>query len=149
MQTHATEFIPGLEFALTSTVMLAPTLIPLAILSGVAGWWRRDWVPLLFPLFVFGAVLAFQAYSYASGSTFGFLRFYILALPMAATMAVLLLPPRACTITKRRGKYAPRQSLSPDRYPESPNRNGRPRVWSAFAASALLLAVTVPTRPGR
>ena len=140
-----TEFIPGLEFALTSTVMLAPTLIPLAILSGVAGWWRRDWVPLLFPLFVFGAVLAFQAYSYASGSTFGFLRFYILALPMAATMAVLLLPPRACTITKRRGKYAPRQSLSPDRYPESPNRTGRPRVWSAFAASALLLAVTVPS----
>ncbi|WP_020108706.1 glycosyltransferase family 39 protein [Nocardia sp. 348MFTsu5.1] len=140
-----TEFIPGLEFALTSTVMLAPTLIPLAILSGVAGWWRHDWVPLLFPLFVFGAVLTFQAYSYASGSTFGFLRFYILALPMAATMAVLLLPPRACTITKRRGKYAPRQSLSPDRFPGSPNRTGRLRVWSAFTASALLLAVTVPS----
>jgi uncharacterized membrane protein (UPF0136 family) len=140
-----TEFVPGLEFAITSTLMLAPTLIVLAIGSGLAGWWRRDWFPLLFPLLVFGAVLAFQAYSYASGSTFGFLRFYILALPMAATMAVLILPARACTITKRRGRYAPRQSLSPVRHPTPRHLTGRTRVWPAFVVSALLLAVTVPS----
>lgn len=139
------EFVPGLEFAFTSTVLLAPTLIPLALLAGVAGWWRRDWLPLLFPLLILGAVLAFQAYSYASGSTFGFLRFYILALPMAATMAILLLPARACTITKRRGKYAPGQSLSAGRHPTPRHRISRAPAWPVFVMSALLLAITVPS----
>lgn len=139
------QFVPGLEFSFVSTLLLAPTLIPLAVMAGVAGWWRRDWLPLMFPLLIFGAVLAFQAYSYAAGSTFGFLRFYILAIPMAATMALLLLPARACTITKRRGKYAPNQSLSPARHPTPRHRISKAPKWPAFVVSALLLAVTVPS----
>ncbi|ORM26102.1 glycosyltransferase family 39 protein [Williamsia sp. 1135] len=139
------QFLPGLEFSFTSTLLLAPTLIPLLVLAGVAGWWRRDWIPLLVPVLIFGAVLAFQAYSYASGSTFGFLRFYILAVPLAATTAILLLPARACTITKRRGKYAPAQTLSPSRHPAPRHRISHAPKWPAFVAAALLLAVTVPS----
>lgn len=139
------QFLPGLEFSFVSTVLLAPTLIPLVLIAAVAGWWRRDWIPLAVPVLIFGAVLAFQAYSYASGSTFGFLRFYILAVPMAATVAVLLLPARTCTITKRRGKYAPAQSLSPSRHPAPRHRISRAPKWPALVAAALLLAVTVPS----
>jgi uncharacterized membrane protein (UPF0136 family) len=136
------QFGPGLEFAVMSTVMLAPTLIPLALAAAVAGWWRKGWAPLLVPVLVFGSVLGFQAYSYASGSTFGFLRFYIVAIPMAATLAILLIPARACTITKRRGKYAPAATPVTRRTPR--HRVGAARTWPALAVAVLLLAVTVP-----
>jgi hypothetical protein len=138
------EFGPGVEFAVISTLLLAPTLIPLALAAAVAGWWRRDWAPLLVPILVFGSVLGFQAYSYATGSTFGFLRFYIVAIPLAATLAILLIPARACTITKRRGKYAPSASPETRRAPRPRHRVGATRTWPALVAAVLLLAVTVP-----
>ena len=40
----------------------------------------------------FGAGLAFQTYTDASGGTFPFLRFYIAAIPFVATMAMLAVP---------------------------------------------------------
>lgn len=137
-----TDFVPGVEFAVVSTVLLAPTLIPLALAAGVAGWWRGDWAPLLVPIVVFGSVLGFQGYSYASGSTFGFLRFYIVAIPLAATLAILLVPARACTITKRRGKYAPQ----PPEARRSPARHrvGTARTWPGLVVAVVLVAITVP-----
>ena len=71
---------------------------------------RRPYWPTLFvPLALYGGVLAFQAYSYASGSTFPFLRFYIAAIPFAAALAMLAVPERGFAPATRRGKYAPRQ----------------------------------------
>jgi uncharacterized membrane protein (UPF0136 family) len=137
-----TQFVPGLEFAVISTLLLAPTLIPLALFAGVAGWWRRDWAPVLVPIVVFGSVLAFQGYSYATGSTFGFLRFYIVAIPMAVMLAILVIRPRACTITKRRGKYAPDPPVA--RRMPARHRVGVTRSWPALAVAAMLLFVTVP-----
>ena len=41
---------------------------------------------LVVPILLYGAVLAFQTYSYATGGTFPFLRFYIVAIPFAASL---------------------------------------------------------------
>lgn len=84
---------------------------------------------------MYGAILAFQAYSYADGATFGFLRFYLIAIPFAATLAMLAVPEGALVGWKRRGRFAPTPpTISPTR---------RPR--GAYLVVALALALTLPT----
>ncbi len=101
------DFGGGLVFAATCITLLAPTLVLLALWAGVIRIRRPYWPTLVVPLALFGGVLAFQAYSYASGSTFPFLRFYIAAIPFAACLAMLAVPEGAFAPAKRRGKYAP------------------------------------------
>ncbi len=48
-------------------MLLAPTLVPIALWAGVIRLRRPYWPMLIVPLALFGAVLAFQAYSYAAG----------------------------------------------------------------------------------
>lgn len=128
------DFGGGLMFAATCITLLAPTLIPLAVWAGVVRLRRPYWPTLVVPLALFGAVLAFQTYSYASGSTFGFLRFYIAAIPMGACLAMLAVPERGFARPKRRGKYSP-PTVDP-----VPAR----RPWLAYGCVALVFAVTVP-----
>ena len=90
---------------------------------------------MLVPLGIYGAALAFQAYSYASGSTFPFLRFYIIAIPLTACLAMLAVPDGVLVEARRRGRYAP-----PRVDTQPPGR----RAWPAYAPVALLFAVTVP-----
>lgn len=125
----------GLAFAATCVMLLAPSLVPLAVWAGVVRRRRPYGSTVVVPLALFGAVLAFQALSYASGSTFPFLRFYIAAVPMAAVLALLAVPEGAFARPKRRGKYAPPQTVS--RPPRRP--------WLAYAPVALVFAVTVPS----
>lgn len=125
----------GLAFAATCITLLAPTLVPLAVWAGVVRARRPYWPTLLVPLALFGAVLAFQAYTYASGATFGFLRFYIAAIPLAACLAMLAVPEVRYAPAVRRGRYAP-----PAVAPRPP---GRWR-WAAYVAVALVFAATVP-----
>ncbi|MBJ7340482.1 MAG: ABC transporter [Mycolicibacterium sp.] len=134
-------FGAGLTFALICITLLAPTLVPLALWSGIRRYRDRTWSVLLVPLLVYGAALAFQAYSYAAGSTFPFLRFYIVAIPLSACLAMLAVPDGILVPAIRRGRYAPAQ---PDT--QSNTRQGRPRrrSWLAYAPAAMAVAVAVP-----
>jgi hypothetical protein len=85
---------------------------------------------VLVPLAMCGAALAFQAYSYASGSTFPFLRSYIVAIPLSACLAMRAVPDSAFVPAKRRGKYAPAQA---DPAPSPPRR--RPSSITPVAAA--------------
>ena len=94
-------------FAAACIMFLAPTLLPLTLWALMQRWGRPNWQMLVVPLAMFGAVLAFQTLSYAQGSTFPFLRFFIIAIPMAATLALLGVPDGVFARPKRRGKFAP------------------------------------------
>ena len=127
-------FGDGIAFAAACMLLLAPTLVPIALWAGVIRLRRPYWPTLIVPLALFGAVLAFQAYSYAAGQTFPFLRFYIAAVPFSACLAMLAVPEREFVPAKRRGRYAPAP-------PEAPARR---RGWLAYAPVALVFAVSVP-----
>jgi hypothetical protein len=99
--------VAGLSFALVCITLLAPTLIPIALWATVARWRRPNWAVLAVPVMLFGAALAFQTLSYATGSTFPFLRFYIVAIPLTACLALLAVPDGVFITPKRRGKFAP------------------------------------------
>ena len=127
-------FTEGLAFALVCIVLLAPTLVPIAAWAGFIRWRRPNWAALAVPILMFGAVLAFQAYTFASGSTFPFMRFYIAAIPFAACLAMLAVPDGEFLAPKRRGRYAP------DVSGESTTRHGR----FGYVPVALAFAIGVP-----
>ena len=131
----APSFGGGLLFALACITLLAPTLVPIAMWGVARRWDTPNWQVMLVPLGIYGAALAFQAYSYASGSTFPFLRFYIIAIPLTACLAILAVPDGVLVAAQRRGRYAP---------PRVEAQPPRRRAWPAYAPVALLFAVTVP-----
>jgi hypothetical protein len=125
----------GLTFAAVCTLLLAPTLVPIAAWAIIRRWRRPNWKVLLVPLSIYGAALAFQAYSYASGSTFPFLRFYIIAIPLTACLAILAVPDGAIVPAKRRGTYAP----------PLPQPEPRPRpAWVGYFPVAAAFALVIP-----
>lgn len=132
--TATTTFGDGLLFAAACITLLAPTLVPIALWALARRWGTPNWQVLLVPSAIFGAALCFQALSYATGSTFPFLRFYIIAVPMAACLALLAVPDGVFVEARRRGRYAPP--------PEQ--MSTRRHSWLAYAPVAVLFAVTVP-----
>lgn len=60
--------------------------------------------PVAAPIAVFGAVLLFQGASYVTGTTFGFLRFYIAAVPLGVIVAMLALSARSPVPVRRPGR---------------------------------------------
>ncbi len=124
----------GLSFAAVCTLLLAPTLVPLAIWAAARRWRQWNWPALMPPLAVFGAALAFQAFSYATGSTFGFLRFYIIAIPMTASLAMLAVPDGRLLPATRPGRHA---RVAP---PMAAPRRSR----AAYLPVAALTAVSIP-----
>lgn len=125
----------GLAFAAVCITLLAPTLIPLAACVAVRRRHSPDWYVIAAPLAIYGAALTFQAVSYATGSTFPFLRFYIIAVPLAACLAMLAVPDGVLAQAKRRGKYAPARPV------EDVERR---RSWAAYVPVAALFAVALP-----
>jgi len=126
--------VAGLGYAAVSVSLLAPTLIPIGVWAGYLRWGRPNWAVLLVPVVMYGGVLAFQSYTYAAGTTFGFLRYYIIAIPFAAALAILAVPDGSFVAPKRRGRYAPVPSGGPG---TRPARLGYPAV-------ALVLAAAIP-----
>jgi hypothetical protein len=125
----------GLTFAAVCTLLLAPTLVPIAAWAIIRRWRRPNWPVLLVPLSIYGAALAFQAYSYASGSTFPFLRFYIIAIPLTACLAILAVPDGAIVPAKRRGSHAP----------PLPQPEPRPHpAWVGYFPVAAAFALVIP-----
>jgi hypothetical protein len=127
-------FGAGLLFAGVCIALLAPTLVPIATWAGFLRWRRPHAAMLAVPLLMYGAVLAFQAYTYATGATFGFLRFYIVAVPFAATMALLAVPDGTYAKAKRPGRHAPAPSDVPTTRP----------IRGSYVAVAAALAISLP-----
>jgi len=127
----------GLVFAAVCILLLAPTLVPIAGWAAALRRRRGRWRVLLVPIVIYGAALAFQALSYATGSTFPFLRFYIIAIPLTACVAMLAVPERQLVAAKRRGKYAPTPP------PPSHRRHSLAAYLPVAAAMAIALPVTV------
>ncbi|WP_316511495.1 ABC transporter [[Mycobacterium] wendilense] len=132
---ESTTFGAGLAFAVVCISLLAPTLVPIAGWAVVRRWGRPNWQVLLVPLAIYGAALAFQTLSYAAGSTFPFLRFYVIAVPLAACLAMLAVPDGVLVAAKRPGRHAP---------PPAPVEPV-PRTRAPYVGVALLLAIGVPT----
>jgi hypothetical protein len=133
----APNFAHGVQFALVCIMLLAPTMLPLMLWVLMQRWGRPNWQVLLVPVALFGAVLAFQTYSYSAGSTFPFLRFFIIAIPMTACLAMLAVPDGVLATPTRRGRYAP-QVVSPAA--ETPKRLPVVR----YAAVAAIVAIGIP-----
>lgn len=124
----------AISFVAMCVMFLGPTLLPLALWTVMQRWGRPLWQTMVVPLGMFGAVLGFQAFSYAQGATFPFLRFFIIAIPMAATLALLGVPDGVLARPKRPGRYAPvRTATVPVR-----------RSPAIHVAVAVTLAVGIP-----
>ncbi|MGE2728551.1 ABC transporter [Mycolicibacterium vaccae] len=128
-------FGSGLLFAGACISLLAPTLVPLAAWTVVRRWATPSWRVMLVPLSVYGAALTFQAVSYATGSTFPFLRFFIVAVPLATSLAILSLADGAVRVPTRPGRYAQLSALA-----IAPARHSR----RAYVPVAALLALSIP-----
>ncbi|MGC4961587.1 ABC transporter [Gordonia sp. DT218] len=96
----------ALSFSIVEVLILAP-LFPLLLTIVLVA--RRRWGrmgPVLAPLPLIGSVLFFQIFTYARGSTFGFLRFYITVVLLATIIAFITNPARRSTPVRRLGAYA-------------------------------------------
>ncbi|MDF3339310.1 ABC transporter [Mycolicibacterium septicum] len=131
----APNLFAGLVFAAVCIMLLAPTMLPLALWAVMQRWGRPNWQMLIVPLALFGAVLLFQSYSYASGSTFPFLRFFIIAIPLCVTMAMLGVPDGVFRKPTRRGRYAP---------PAPTAEPVKSRSVAPYVAVAATVAIGIP-----
>ncbi|UFS99422.1 ArnT family glycosyltransferase [Nocardia huaxiensis] len=122
----------AVQYSIAATLILAPALPLLLPITGALAVRRRDPVPLV-PMLLCGSVLGFQALSYASGSTFAFLRFYVAAIPLTAILAFLLIPARGLPPSRRLGEHAEHMAMTRERTAPS-------AAASAVAVSVLLLA---------
>lgn len=151
---HGIESVTGhtlddkLGYALRQLLGLAP-LVPLLLALAVALAVRRRDPRVLVPVAVFLPVLAFDNLTLLTGTSFGWLRFQITAVPLAVLLAgVVLAAPRAGGATARaagpagrgggrRGQPAPAPSTR--RYPW-----GRYRGGLAGVAVTVAVAVALP-----
>ena len=122
-------------------MLLAPVLLPLIIRAGVIRGRRPDWAMMVPPLAIFGSALAFQVLSYALGSTFPFLRFYIIAIPLTATIALLAVPDGVFVTPVRRGRHAPEPTAVPAAMSSASTSRGT-RI--GYAGVAMTFALCVP-----
>jgi hypothetical protein len=130
----ATNFTEGLAFAGVCITLLAPTLLLLAGWAGLLRRRSRNRAVLAVPVLMYGAVLAFQTYTFAAGATFPFLRFYIAAIPFASTLAMLAVPDGKLVEPVRRGRNSPPVTSAPE-------QSGRWRYVAVAAMSAVALPV--------
>ncbi|MGC4934326.1 ArnT family glycosyltransferase [Gordonia sp. DT30] len=127
----------ALRFSMTELAILAPLLPLLAVIVLVLRARHHRLYAVLVPLAVIGAVLLFQIYTYTQGSTFGFLRFYITVILLAALVALLAVPARQQAPFRRLG---PRSALRPD-WTGGPTR----RYVLSGAVAVLVMLVSLPT----
>ncbi|GLY07392.1 MULTISPECIES: hypothetical protein [Actinoplanes] len=90
--------LPGrLGYGLQQLLGLAPFVLVLLAAALLVVWRRNDLRPLA-PVTVLGAVLAFDVLAFLSGTSFGWLRFHIAAVPLSVLLAghlIAVLPARA------------------------------------------------------
>lgn len=103
--TGEAEIAAALEYSIAATLILAPTLPLLLLITGALAVRRHD-LQVLVAILLCGSVLGFQALSYAGGSTFAFLRFYVAAIPLAAVLALQIAPVHGRPPSRRPGRHA-------------------------------------------
>ncbi|MVU82088.1 ABC transporter [Nocardia sp. ET3-3] len=136
--------IAAAQYSIGATLILAPALPLLLPVAGALALRRRDLQPLV-PMLLCGSVLGFQTLSYAMGSTFAFLRFYVAAIPLAAILVLVLPPARGSAPTRRLGAYAPAADSPVERAAASA---GAVPVFGTALAALLLLASLPATALG-
>lgn len=104
--TGADSLGAAMRFSVTEMAIMAPLFPLLFLIVAFVRWRRRRLLPLALPVIVIGSVLAFQIVSYAQGSTFGFLRFYITAVLIQAIVAILAVAGRGRVPARRPGLRA-------------------------------------------
>ncbi|MEV6923362.1 hypothetical protein AB0M46_02450 [Dactylosporangium sp. NPDC051485] len=115
-------------YALHQILGLQPLVPLLLILAAVMAVRRRD-PRMIAPLTVLGAVLAFDELAFLAGGSFGWLRFQITVVPLAALLAgALLAAPPGAPATRGRSW-----------------RSARVRRLSTVAVAVLAAALAVPT----
>lgn len=123
-------FIDTIWYTVRQIGVLAPACLPLVALAVILAGLRRD-VAALVPMAVFGSVLGFFAVVLLAGSSFGWLRFQIAAIPLTVLSAGVLL-------SRRRSRRAA--------------ENGPGRGWIAVVLVAVAAAVPIQslalTTPG-
>ncbi|MFI9504376.1 ArnT family glycosyltransferase [Nocardia sp. NPDC052566] len=138
------EIAAALQYSIGSVLILGPALPLLVPIVGALAWRRRD-LQVLVPLLLCAAVLGFQALSYASGSTFAFLRFYVAATPLAAVLALQIVTARGFPPSQRPGRHAvmdaPTRAFPAGKHAVRPVF-GLPEL--AMSVTLCLLAVSVP-----
>lgn len=82
---------PRIVLALVQAGAYAPLGVLVGLVAAIVAWWRRDRRALALVALV--APLAFSIAAYTRGQTFGFLRYYIPALPLALLSLAFLLHP--------------------------------------------------------
>ncbi|MEZ5212895.1 ABC transporter [Gordonia sp. (in: high G+C Gram-positive bacteria)] len=126
----------ALRFSATELLILSPLLPALLLIVAAARTRRRRLYPLAAAVVVFAAVLGFQVITYARGLTFGFLRFYLAAVPLTTVVALLAVSARHTVPWRRRGRYA-----EPPAPP--PASRGAERALAAAAAVTAVVAIPV------
>jgi hypothetical protein len=124
-------------YGLQQTFGLEPSVLVLLVLAGVVALRRRD--PRVFaPLAVLGSVLAFSDFAFLTGNSFGWLRFQIVAVPLAILLAGFLL-----AIPGTRASRA-QLVVRPRHFTRMPIRIMRRATVAAAVAVVAVVAVAVP-----
>ncbi|MDH3016030.1 glycosyltransferase family 39 protein [Gordonia alkanivorans] len=92
-------------FSVTEMAILAP-LLPILVVGLIGVRARRRRLQPMLPGLMIVAVLAFQVYGYSQGSTYGFLRFYMTVILLAAIVALMSVPLRSPIPMRRAGAHA-------------------------------------------
>ncbi|MFC9439965.1 ArnT family glycosyltransferase [Nocardia sp. NPDC057030] len=139
--SSATETTAALEYSTAATLILGPALPLLVPIVAALAVRRRD-VQVVVPILLYGSVLAFQAFSYASGSTFAFLRFYVAAIPLTAVLTLQVSPVRGFPPSRRPGRHARMSAMEPAPV------TGRHRARTGWRAPAVGMALTLALLAG-
>ncbi|MGW9264416.1 ABC transporter [Gordonia terrae] len=125
----------AVRFSLTELFILAP-LLPILILGVIGVRARRRRLAAMLPALLIVAVLAFQVFGYSRGSTFGFLRFYMTVVLLAAVIALLAVPLRKQVPMRREGGHS-------DILPARPYASR----WSNKIAATIVIVVVATAIP--
>jgi hypothetical protein len=83
----------AIPYALRQLLSLEPFALVAVAVAVVVAFRRRSWSPLV-PLAVFGPVVVFALGAFLAGETFGWLRFYIMEIPLCVVTIAVVIPPR-------------------------------------------------------
>lgn len=108
---ETTAGLPALLDSLVRILLLAPMLPLLMAMVAWLAWRRRDFEPVV-PVIAAGSVLVFQTLTAVQGATFGFLRFFLVAVVLTGVLLVQCAPVRGELSARRFGRAARSRRLS-------------------------------------
>ncbi|GAA1885448.1 glycosyltransferase family 39 protein [Williamsia serinedens] len=129
------DLLQRIAFVVVDAFLLFPALLVGVVVIGARRITLGRAAPIGVPVAVFGAVLVFQGASYVTGATFGFLRFYIAAVPLGVVVAMLALSARSPVPARRPGRRV------------RPAEIRRPTARSQVIVATIVIAATAVSLP--